>query len=45
MAQNPQPQLQPVSRTRRVFERKRGGDPDFLGWDECVKACAGGSGG
>jgi hypothetical protein len=23
-----------------LFERERGGDPDFQGWDECVTACA-----
>jgi bifunctional non-homologous end joining protein LigD len=23
-----------------LFERKRGGDPDFRGWDGCVRACA-----
>jgi hypothetical protein len=22
-----------------LFERERGGDPDFRGWDECVRAC------
>jgi ATP-dependent DNA ligase len=22
-----------------LFERERGGDPDFHGWDECVRAC------
>jgi len=26
------------------FERERGGDPDFRGWDECVRACAADSG-
>jgi hypothetical protein len=25
-----------------LFERERGGDPDFRGWDDCVRACAGG---
>jgi hypothetical protein len=24
-----------------LFERERGGDPDFPGWDSCVAACAG----
>jgi hypothetical protein len=22
-----------------LFERERGGDPDFRGWDDCVRAC------
>ncbi len=22
-----------------LFERERGGDPDFRGWNECVRAC------
>ena len=24
-----------------LFERERGGDPDFRGWDGCLRACAG----
>jgi hypothetical protein len=24
-----------------LFERERGGGPDFRGWDECAKACMG----
>jgi hypothetical protein len=24
-----------------LFVHERGGDPDFRGWDECVRACAG----
>jgi hypothetical protein len=24
-----------------LFERERGGDPDFRGWDDCVRVCAG----
>jgi bifunctional non-homologous end joining protein LigD len=27
-----------------LFERERGGDPDFWGWDQCVRACAANSG-
>jgi hypothetical protein len=23
-----------------LFEREQGGDPDFRGWDQCVRACA-----
>ena len=22
-----------------LFERERGGNPDFRGWDECVRVC------
>ena len=27
---------------KELFERERGGDPDFRGWDGCVRACGGG---
>jgi len=26
-----------------LFESERGGDPDFRGWDDCVRACAEGA--
>ena len=28
-----------------LFDRERGGDPDFREWDGCARACAGGSSG